>query len=101
MEVKVIKFERHIDIQKVSVTFSIKKIDTGYATVMASLINMEGTDSEMVKTAWDNLDDRVKYWLTTIEKDVVGSTFTVEIPTIEPEQTVEVPLSSSDQTNTE
>ena len=104
MEVKVIKFERHIDIQKVSVTFSIKKIDTGYATTLVGLVNMEGTDDDMVTAAWNLIQLDIEYWLSK-EKNVVGKTFTVPIPAPTPkpeEQTVEVPtqdLNSTDQTD--
>lgn len=102
MEVTVTKFERHLDMSKVSVTFSIKKIDTGFATTMAGLVDMQGTDDQMVSAAWELLQPDVKYWLTT-EKKIVGSTFTVPVP--EPETEVvtvpEIPLDSSDQTHTE
>jgi hypothetical protein len=99
MEVTVIKFERHLEMQKVSVTFAVKKTDTGFATTMAGLVDMVGTDDEMVTKALEIIQPAIVYWLTT-EKKVVGKTFTIPIPPPE-QQTVEVPLSSSDQTNTE
>jgi len=100
MEVKVIKFERHLEMQKVSVTFSIKKTDTGFATTMAGLVDMVGTDDEMVTAALEKIQPDIAYWITT-EKNVVGKTFTISIPEPEPEQTVDVPLDSSNQGNTE
>ena len=79
MEVTVTKFERHLETQQASVTFSIKKLDTGFATTTASLVELKGTDDEIVKAAWENAQYSVNYWLST-EKQIVGSKFTVAIP---------------------
>lgn len=92
MEVKVIKFERHLETSQASVTFSIKKLNSNFATTMAGLVNLQGTDNEMVSAAWNDIQGAVTYWLSTTETSVVGSTFTVPLPTN---------LSSSNQTNTE
>jgi len=104
MEVTVIKFERHLEMQKVSVTFAVKKTDTGFATTMAGLVDMVGTDDEMVTAALEKIQPDIAYWITT-EKNVVGKTFTISVPPPEPqpepEQTVDVPLDSSNQGNTE
>ncbi len=95
MEVKVIKFERHLEEQKVSVTFAIKKTDTGFATTMGRLVDMVGTDDEMVQKTWENIQTELKYWLTT-EKNVIGKTFTVPLPDLstvtQNTQTVDVPV---------
>jgi hypothetical protein len=77
MEVTVIKFERHLEMQKVSVTFSIKKLNTSFATILASLVDLQGTDDEMVKAAWNHAQPDVNYWLSTTEKSVVGASFKV------------------------
>jgi len=108
MEVKVIKFERHLEMQKVGVTFSVKKIDTGFASTFGALVNMVGTDDEMVAKALEIIQPDIVYWLTT-EKNVVGKTFTISIPEPEPQpepqpepepETVTIPeLSSTNQTN--
>ena len=104
MEVKVIKFERHLDAQKVSVTFSIKKLDTGFATNLGALVDMQGTDDDIVNKALEIIQPDIVYWLST-EKNVIGKTFTIDLPQVpvtDNVQTVEVPtenLVSTDQTN--
>jgi hypothetical protein len=100
MEVKVIKFERHLEMQKVGVTFSVKKVDTGFASTFGGLVDMTGTDDEMVSKALEIIQPDIKYWLTT-EKNVVGKTFTISIPEPEPEQTVEVPVTNTEEQTVE
>ena len=81
MEVTVTKFERHMDLQKASVTFAIKKLNSNFSTIMASCVDLQGTDDDMVKAAWAKAQPDVTYWLSTTEKSVVGSSFNVELPT--------------------
>lgn len=101
MEVTVIKFERHIDMQKVSVTFSIIKTDTGFATIMAGLVDLVGTDEEMVSAAWNSLQDSITYWLST-EKQIIGKKFTVSIsPSINQQSDTTVPQSDTTVQQTE
>jgi hypothetical protein len=82
MNVRVTKFDRFIETSQVCVGFYVGHPSVGKGLYVDSLVNMQGTDADMVDVAWSTLLPRVTEWVKAEQSKLtstVGSTFTVPI----------------------
>lgn len=82
MNVRVTKFDRLIDTAKVCVGFYVThpSVDTGIH--VDTTLDMQGTDANMVETAWISLLPRVTQWVKDEQAKAtatVGTAFTVPV----------------------
>lgn len=82
MNVRVTKFDRFVDTAKVCVGFYATHPSADKGIYVDAVVDMQGTDANMVDIAWISVLPRVTQWVKeelAKQTMTVGSTFTVPI----------------------
>ncbi len=82
MNVRVTKFDRLIDTAKVCVGFYVTHPSVNTGLFVDNLVDMQGTDANMIDIAWIGVLPRVTQWVKDEQAKqtaTIGSSFTVPI----------------------